>query len=74
MQNLILEIRKQMNVSQDDLAKMIGISFAAFIVTEKRVQKNRIMNMITDFFINTSCLFLCEVFGVCDIIYQHIDA
>ena len=28
MQNLILEIRSRMNVSQDDLAKMIGISFA----------------------------------------------
>ncbi len=28
MQNLILEIRNRMNVSQDDLAKMIGISFA----------------------------------------------
>ena len=28
MRNLILEIRNQMNVSQDELAKMIGISFA----------------------------------------------
>ena len=28
MQNLILEIRNRMDVSQDDLAKMIGISFA----------------------------------------------
>ena len=28
MQRLILDIRNQLNVSQDDLAKMIGVSFA----------------------------------------------
>ena len=28
MQNLIFEIRKQMNVSQNDLAKLMGVSFA----------------------------------------------
>ncbi len=46
MQNMILEIRNRLNVSQDDLAKMIGVSFATVNRWENgRSSPNRAMQL-----------------------------
>ena len=49
MKNLILEIRNRLNASQEDLARMIGISYATVISYKKLNLIEKRKGWIVDF-------------------------